>query len=126
MTPTRDKKRYRSRSDPPPARKPTSAEITGWVGRWSLTLPLPEDERLTAAYDDRVIAAIKACRHGSASSEQQQLAMEWIVWAAGTYHETYRRDPYAHAKLAGRRSLGNEVVKLINSRTPSQDDREQG
>jgi hypothetical protein len=120
-----DNKRYRMRGEAPP-RRVTAADLTGWVDRWDLVLPLPEDERLPAAYDDRVVSAIKACRYGTASPEQQMRAMEWIVWAAGTYHETYRRDPCAHARLSGRRSLGNEIVKLINSRTRKQDDSEHG
>jgi hypothetical protein len=121
-----DRKRYRSRYEPAPPRRTTSADIAGWIERRELTTPLPEDERLPAAYDDRDIAAIKACRYGTASPEQQQRAIEWIVWAAGTYHEPYRPDPLATARLTGRASIGREIVKLINSKTGRQADGEQG
>jgi hypothetical protein len=117
-----DRKRYRSRMDPPP-RQPTSAALTGWVKERTLATPLPEDVRLPAAYDDRDIAALKSLRYGS---EQHQRALEWIVWASGTYHNAFRLDPIAAAYAAGRRSVGLEIVKLINSKTPTQDDSEHG
>jgi hypothetical protein len=121
-----DKKRYRSRYDPPPTRRRASSEITGWVERWDLTLPLPEDARLTPAYDDRVVAAFKACRDGTASSEQQQIVMSYAVWAFGTYHDTVRANPHDEAILQGRRQAGLLIVKLFNTKTRTQDDSEHG
>lgn len=81
---------------------------------------------MPAAYDDRDVAALKACRDGTASPDQQMRAMEWIVWASGTYHRTFRRDPHDAAYLQGRREMGTEVVKLMNTRTRNQTESEQG
>jgi hypothetical protein len=117
-----DRKRYRSRLESP-QRKPTSSELTGCIERWDLTLPLPEDVCASPAYDDRVVAAAKAMRDGN---EQMQLFMTWLVWSAGTYHNAFRLDPIAAAYAAGRRSVGLDVVKLLNRKTRSQTDSEQG
>jgi hypothetical protein len=119
-------RQYRSRFEPPPPRKRPSAEITGWVEKWDVTLPLPEDERLPAAYDDAVVAAFNAQLAGQASPEQQKLVLAWWTWASGTYHSPYRRDPYASANFMGRQFLGQQTVKLMHLRTRKQSNSEQG
>jgi hypothetical protein len=98
----------------------------GRVEEWDLSLPLPENVKMPVAYDDACISALKACRDGTASPEQQRRAMSWIVWSAGTYVRTYHTDPFDNAYAAGRREHGVEIVKLLNSRTTRQSHTEQG
>jgi hypothetical protein len=117
---------YRSRGAEAPPQRPRADEITGHIARRELSTPWTYDPRLPAAYDDRDVAAAGACRNGTASPEQQQRFVEWVVWAARTYDRTYRADPCDSAYLQGRREFGTEVVKLINLKTVKQRDSEQG
>lgn len=60
--------------------------------------------------------AIKAVANGTATEGQQQRAMQWIIQAAAmTYDETFvPGQPDVSGFLAGRRSVGLQIVKLIN------------
>lgn len=60
--------------------------------------------------------AIKAVVNGTATEGQQQRAMQWIIQAAAmTYDETFvPGQPDVSNFLAGRRSVGLQIVKLIN------------
>jgi len=59
-------------------------------------------------------AAIQALDAGTATPEQQQRALSWIVHgAAGTYDLEYRTEPRDHAFASGRRFVGLQLVKLI-------------
>lgn len=60
--------------------------------------------------------AIKAVAKGEATEAQQQRALQWIIQAAAmTYDETFvPGQPDVSNFLAGRRSVGLQVVKLIN------------
>lgn len=69
-----------------------------------------------ARYEQYDALAIKAVAAGKASEAQQQRAMQWIIHAAAmTYDETFvpgRSD--LSDFLQGRRSVGLQIVKLIN------------
>jgi hypothetical protein len=71
---------------------------------------------LAATYDEAEIAAVKAVAAGNASAGQQKLALDWIVnKAARTYDEPFL--PGQHdvtLNLLGRRSVGLQIVKLVN------------
>jgi hypothetical protein len=118
--------RYRSRwqSKAPP--RPKANDFTGWQRERTLSTPLPANVLLPVAYDDRDLAAVQAVRDGRASQEQQRRALEWIVWASGAYGRTFRPDPYEAAYAAGRRELGVELVKLLNTKASRASTTEQG
>lgn len=69
-----------------------------------------------ASYSHEHVAAIKALAKGNASPGQQQLALDWIIQgAAMTYQETMvPGQPDVSNYLAGRRSVGLQIVKLVN------------
>ena len=69
-----------------------------------------------AAYDDEDVAAVKAVAAGNASPGQQKRCLTWIIHkAAMTYDETFvPAQPDVSAFLAGRRNVGNQVLKLVN------------
>jgi len=58
--------------------------------------------------------AIQMLAAGTASPEQQQRALRWIVEVAcGTYEMTYRPESDRDTAFAeGRRFVGNQIVKL--------------
>ena len=59
-------------------------------------------------------AALKALARGDATTEQQQRALNWIIYdACGTYEVDYRPDPREHAMVSGKRHVGLQIVKLI-------------
>lgn len=59
-------------------------------------------------------AAMQALAQGKATSEQQQRALNWIIYgAANTYDLDYRTDPRDHAFVSGRRFVGLQIIKLI-------------
>lgn len=70
-----------------------------------------------AAYGDEDIAAVKALSKGNASPGQQIAALKWIVeGAAGTFQETLvPGQPDVSNYLAGRRNVGLQIVKLVNT-----------
>lgn len=69
-----------------------------------------------AAYEIEDVDAVKAVAAGNASPAQQKRAMDWIIQrAAMTYDETFvAGSADVTAFLAGRRSVGLQIVKLIN------------
>lgn len=65
-------------------------------------------------WDPTDAGAIQALARGDATKEQQQRALNWIIYgAANTYDLEYRTDPRAHAFVSGRRFVGLQIVKLI-------------
>jgi hypothetical protein len=59
-------------------------------------------------------AALQALAQGVASADQQQRALNWIVYeACGTYEEDYRPDPRDHAFVSGKRRVGLQILTLI-------------
>lgn len=68
-----------------------------------------------AAFEDADAAALQALARGSASSDQQKRALDWIVLkACATYDLSYRPDSERDTAFAeGRRSVGLQIVKLV-------------
>lgn len=72
-----------------------------------------------APWDNGDAVAIQALERGEATADQQKRALAWIINAAAmTYDETFvagQQDVTAF--LAGRRSVGTQVVKLLRINT---------
>ena len=103
---------------------------TGFVEERTLALPLEEDPRLPAPYDKSDIAAFRAMREGRAEPYQQQLVLEWIVYAAGTYENPFRVGGEGGARAtdfaAGKQWIGQQIVKMVNMPALKSKDSEQG
>lgn len=69
-----------------------------------------------APYSEPEVRAIKALAQGVANEGQQKMALNWIITgAAGTYDQSFiPGEPDTTAFREGRRSVGLQVVKLIN------------
>jgi len=66
-------------------------------------------------YDPADISALQALVKGTASPEQQQRALNWIIYkAADTYGFTYRQNDRDHAFADGRKFVGQQLVKLLS------------
>ena len=73
---------------------------------------LPVEE--PAKWDKPDAAALQALAAGTATAEQQQRALNWIIYdACGTYEMDYRPDPRDHAFISGKRRVGLQIVTLI-------------
>lgn len=60
------------------------------------------------------VAAIQALATGSATMDQQQRALDWIIReAARAYDLDYRPDSREHAFASGRRSVGLHLVTML-------------
>ena len=70
-----------------------------------------------AEYQIADVDAVKAVAAGHASPGQQKRALDWIIKAAAmTYDETFvAGEGDVTAFLAGRRNVGLQIVKLINT-----------
>lgn len=67
-----------------------------------------------APYEAKHIAAFQALERGDATEHQQQLALAWLIGAAGTYDLSYRPDDtHATAFAEGKRSVGLQVRKML-------------
>jgi hypothetical protein len=67
-----------------------------------------------AKYDLADVSALQAVMAGTATDQQQQRAMGWIIYnACGTYDADYRNDPRDHAFVSGRRFVGLQLVKML-------------
>lgn len=65
-------------------------------------------------WEDADVVALQAVALGKAAPEQQQRALNWIIWnAAQTYEVAYRTDTRDHAFVSGRRFVGLQLVKLL-------------
>lgn len=66
------------------------------------------------------VAALQALQRGSASSDQQKRALEWIInHAAGTYGWSYRPGPDGERDTLialGRQYVGQQIIVLLNSK----------
>lgn len=66
------------------------------------------------------IAALQACVNGTATPEQQQRAMNWIIYqAAATYDFPFRPgDTDRETNIAlGRLFVGQQIIKLLHLST---------
>lgn len=69
-----------------------------------------------AKYDDYDVTAMQALARGQANDQQQQRVLAWIVNAAAMSNDQsfVPGQPDVVAFLEGRRSVGNQIKKLIN------------
>jgi hypothetical protein len=74
------------------------------------------DPTTPAKYERADVVALKALAAGTATPEQQQRGLDWIIKAAAdTYGLSFRLgSPDGTAFAEGRRSVGLQVVKLLN------------
>lgn len=102
---------------------------TGFVDERTMALPLDPDPLRPAPYDRADIAAFRALKDGRAEPYQQQLCLEWLVMACGTY-ETPWRPGLDGARstdfAAGKQFIGHQIVKLINMPMKNDEQGEQG
>lgn len=103
---------------------------TGFTKERSWVLPLDEDPRLPAPYDNADLAAFKAMRDGQAQPYQQKLVLDWILYACGTYENAYRKGGADGARAtdfaSGKQWIGQQVVKLLNMPALAREQGEQG
>lgn len=65
-------------------------------------------------WDKADAAALQALASGTATADQQQRALNWIIYdACGTYNLDYRPDPREHAAVSGKRMIGLSIVTLL-------------
>ena len=75
-----------------------------------VSLPVEEP----AKYAKADVAALQALVAGVATADQQQRALNWIIYeACGTYEVDYRPDPRDHAFVSGKRRVGLQIISLI-------------
>lgn len=77
-----------------------------------------KDKFTTAGPTVRQVRAIQALHQGKATAGQQKTALSWILYrAAMTTAETFvPGDPYATAYMAGRRSVGLQIVDALEAK----------
>ena len=77
-----------------------------------------------AEYDPIHAYAIKALAEGNATEEQQRLALDWIInHAAMTYDQSFwAGSADVTAFREGKRSVGNQIVKLIKLKSTALQD----
>lgn len=69
---------------------------------------------LPPKYEVADIDAIQAVQRGDANEQQQQRAMNWIIYGAcDTFGFEYRTEPRDHAFASGRRFVGLQIVKML-------------
>ena len=74
----------------------------------------PPDAWAPAPFDVADVSAFRALASGSASPDQQQRALNWLIYnAALTYDLDYRTDQRDHAFASGRRFVGSQVIKML-------------
>lgn len=67
-----------------------------------------------AKWDKLDAIALQALAGGTATADQQQRALNWIIYSAcGTYDLDYRPDPREHAAVSGKRMVGLHIVTLL-------------
>jgi hypothetical protein len=81
-----------------------------------------------AGWDIADAAAIQALARGDASPDMQRRALRWVIEAASmTYDQTFvPGQADVSAFLEGRRSVGNQLVKLLKVNLASVKDKQPG
>ena len=74
---------------------------------------------MPAPYVEADVMALKALQDGSATKEQQQRALRWVVEiCARTYDQPFRPGGAEGGRetdfACGRQAVGKEIVKLLN------------
>jgi len=107
-----------STSTPPTSKHRNRArKASGFVEQRSLNVPLEREPWMPPPYDVQDIAAFRAFRDGRAEAYQQQIVLEWILQACGTYESPFRpgTDGARNSDFAaGKQFIGQQVVKLLN------------
>ena len=88
--------------------------------------PLPHLPMAPVPFDDADHSAIKAMRDGTATSDQQQRALGWLLFAAGYRGQPWRNDPNDSAFMSGRRHLAVLIYGLLEMPLKNSADDEQG
>lgn len=67
-------------------------------------------------YTEAEVQALRALQRGTASAEQQERALAYIIRAAGTHDQSYRPgDSEATAFAEGKRFVGTTLVWMLKS-----------
>lgn len=75
----------------------------------------PDDPRFTAEIAKHHVMAIKSLAMGSATPEQQKIALEFIISKlCQSLHPYFSENPNNTAFFMGRRFIGLELMRLIN------------
>jgi hypothetical protein len=103
---------------------------SGFVEERTLALPLPVEPNTPPPYDKADVAAFRAFREGRAEPYQQQLVLEWLIYACGTYENPWRSGGDEGARssdfAAGKQFIGQQIVKMINMPMKNEERGEQG
>lgn len=105
------------------------ATNTGFIEQRSRAFPLEPDPWLPAPYDKADVAAFRALREGRADPNQQQICLEWLIYACGTYENPFRPGldgARATDFAAAKQSIGQQIIKLINLPAINEEQGEQG
>ena len=77
---------------------------------------IPPPPWVPAKFDVADAAALQALSKGEATPDQQQRALNWIVYSAcGTYDLEYRPDTRDHAFASGKRSVGLQIISVLKT-----------
>lgn len=76
---------------------------------------LPPEPWKPIGWEPEDAYALRALAQGTATPEQQQRALKWILDAARTYDQPFRASsPYETAFACGMQWVGQSIVKLLN------------
>lgn len=104
----------------------SKGKASGYVEKRNLNAPLDPDPRAPPPYDKPDIAAFRAFREGRAEPYQQQLVLEWIIMAAGTYENPFRGTREETDFACGKQFVGQQIVKMLNMPIANDEQGEQG
>ena len=67
-----------------------------------------------SSFDFATASAVRATADGSATPDQQRLAMQWVINAAAAKSAmSFRRDTHEMAFMEGRRFVAKQIVGLL-------------
>ena len=119
-----------SRSDETGRLTQKRLQNTGYVERRLWNLPLNRDPHVPPPYDSSDLAAFRALREGCADAYQQKLCLDWIIYACGTYDDTWRPGGQEGVRAtdyaSGKRAIGLAIVKMLNMPPKNAEQGEQG
>lgn len=75
----------------------------------------PKSDFVSCAFDLPEVAALQALQAGTATSEQQQRAINWIIThACGFYELSFTDDARLSDFSEGRRFVGKQIVNMLS------------
>jgi hypothetical protein len=93
---------------------------SGFVEKRQAFVGLPREPHAPAAYDIAEVAAFQAVARGVATGHQQQMVIQWLLYASGKNGISYvPGDTHATAFNEGRRFLGQQIDLLLKLNTAS-------